>query len=129
MAKSAVEQHDEASIEKFIAALQKTDEIRLTVIGRSSGRKISRPVWFVHEGDMLYLLAVTGSDSQWYKNVLENPIVTLSAKRATLTAKARAITDPVKVREIVEKFRAKYGVSEVKKYYSKFDAAVEVPLA
>jgi hypothetical protein len=77
----------------------------------------------------LYLLPVTGSESQWYKNVLKNPIVTLGAKRATLIAKARPITDPAKVREIVEKFRAKYGASEVKQYYSKFDAAVEVPLA
>lgn len=51
MAKAAVDQLGGTSIEKFIAALQKTDEIRLNVIGRSSGRKISRPVWFVHEGE------------------------------------------------------------------------------
>jgi deazaflavin-dependent oxidoreductase (nitroreductase family) len=135
MAKSAVKQHGavkqqgETPIEKFTKALQTTDEIRLTVIGRKSGRKISRPVWFVHEGDTVYLLPVTGSDSRWYKNVLENPTVTLNAKRTTFTGKARPITDSTKVREIVEKFRAKYGASEVKKYYSKFDAAVEVPLA
>jgi hypothetical protein len=29
---------------------------------------------------------------------------------------------------VVEKFRAKYGAGNVKKYYSKFDVAVEVPL-
>ena len=34
-----------------------------------------------------------------------------------------------KVGDIVEKLRAKYGANEVKKYYSKFDVAVEVPLA
>jgi hypothetical protein len=28
------------------------------------------------------------------------------------------------VSSIVEKFRAKYGASDVKKYYSKFDVAV-----
>jgi len=32
------------------------------------------------------------------------------------------------VRHVFEKFRAKYGVDEVKKYYSKLDVAVEVPL-
>ena len=46
----------------------------------------------------------------------------------TWTAKARPITDPAKVSNIVEKFRAKYGAGNVKKYYSKFDVAVEVPL-
>ena len=94
-----------------------------------SGRKISQPVWFVQEGDILYLLPVRGSDSQWFKNVLENPTITLTARRVSLTSNAIPITDPAKVREIVEKFRAKYGAEDVKKYYSKFDVAVAVPLA
>ena len=33
------------------------------------------------------------------------------------------------VHDIVEKFRAKYGTGEVKKYYTKLDVGVEVPLA
>lgn len=32
------------------------------------------------------------------------------------------------VRQAVEKFREKYGAADVKKYYSKFDVAVRVPL-
>jgi hypothetical protein len=28
------------------------------------------PVWFVHEGNTLYLLPVQGSDTNWYKNLL-----------------------------------------------------------
>jgi chorismate mutase len=43
--------------------------------------------------------------------------------------KATPITDPARVRDVVEKFRAKYGAGEVAKYYSKFDVAVAVPLA
>jgi hypothetical protein len=35
-----------------------------------------------------------------------------------------AVTDPSQASSIVEKFRAKYGASDVKKYYSKFDVAV-----
>jgi hypothetical protein len=30
---------------------------------------------------------------------------------------------------VVEKFRAKYGAGDVKKYYSKFDVAVTAPIA
>jgi hypothetical protein len=33
------------------------------------------------------------------------------------------------VHDVVERFRAKYGSGEVKKYYSKLDVAVKVPLA
>jgi hypothetical protein len=115
-------------VEQFKQALKRTDEIQLTVTGRVSGRKISQPVWFVQEDDILYLLPVRGSDSEWFKNVLKNPTITLTARRVGLTRDAIPITDPAKVREVVEKFRAKYGAGDVSKYYSKFDVAVAVPL-
>ena len=41
--------------------LSTTNEIDLTVRGRKSGQDISRPVWFVHEDDKLYLLPVRQS--------------------------------------------------------------------
>ena len=108
--------------------LTSTDEIELTVTGRRSGRKTTRPVWFVQEGKSLYLLPVSGSDTEWYKNMLKNPTIMLAADGEKWTAKATPISDAAKVREIVEKFRAKYGAADVKKYYSKLDVAVEVPL-
>jgi hypothetical protein len=43
-------------------------------------------------------------------------------------ATTRLIRSPEKVREVVEKFRRKYGAADVRSYYSKFDAAVEVRL-
>jgi deazaflavin-dependent oxidoreductase (nitroreductase family) len=116
-------------VDNFKKALKSTQEIQLTVVGRKSGRKSSRPVWFVLEDDTLYLLPVMGSDTVWYKNMLENPTIGLTAKTITVTAMARPITDPAKVRDIVEKFRQKYGRGEVSKYYSKLDVAVEVALA
>lgn len=49
--------------------------IKITVIGRKSGKTISIPVWFVLEDKNLYLLPVQGSDTQWYKNLLKNPSI------------------------------------------------------
>ena len=112
----------------FATALRGTEEIQLTVIGRATGRKSTRPVWFVEEGDTLYLLPVKGSDTGWFKNVLASPVFTLSADDAAWSATAIPITEPAPVREVVEKFRAKYGKGEVAKYYSKLDVAVKVPL-
>jgi F420H(2)-dependent quinone reductase len=63
----------------FKNALNDTNEIELTTTGRISGRQSSRPLWFVTQGESLYLLPVTGSDSQWYKNVLKTPTVRLAA--------------------------------------------------
>jgi len=52
--------------------LSRYHQIKISVIGRKSGQKISVPVWFVMDGEKLYLLPVQGSDTQWYKNVLKN---------------------------------------------------------
>jgi len=117
------------SDDDFKRALQASREIQLTVTGRKSGREISIPVWFVLEGDKLYLVPVRGSESDWYKNVLKTPTIRLAAGQAQLTARATPIADPTKVDQILDKFRAKYGARDVKAYYPKHDAAVEVLLA
>lgn len=110
-------------------ALQRTDEIDITVTGRKSGRPITNTVWFVLEGDTLYLLPVKGSESQWFKNVLKNPSIKISAGGVQGEFTANPTTDPNVVSSVVEKFREKYGAGEVKKYYSKFDVAVVVKLS
>jgi deazaflavin-dependent oxidoreductase (nitroreductase family) len=115
--------------EEFKKALEAGSEIELTVTGRRSGREISFPVWFVREGEKLYLVPVRGSDSDWYKNVLKTPAIRLAAGGVQLTASATPITDPAKVEQIVDDFRAKYGAQAVEEYYPKHDVAVEVPLA
>jgi deazaflavin-dependent oxidoreductase (nitroreductase family) len=104
--------------------LSRLNEITITVTGRKSGRTISIPVWFISEDNKLYLLPVTGSDTQWYKNVLKNPSIQIDAGGAKAELKVALVKDPKQVSSIVEKFRAKYGASDVKKYYSKFDVAV-----
>ena len=104
--------------------LSRYREIKISVIGRKSGRTISIPVWFVFEDDKLYLLPVKGSDTQWYKNVLNNPSLRIDARGAEGEFNAVPIKDAKQVSSVVEKFRAKYGASDVKKYYSKFDVAV-----
>jgi hypothetical protein len=109
-------------------ALASTEELEITVTGRNSGRKISFPVWFVLEGETLYLLPVKGSASNWYKNILRNPTMTVSARGMEITVNVKPITDPPTVREVVEKFRAKYGTANIQRYYSKFDVAVEARL-
>src|SRR5713226_6691197 len=103
--------------------LSRYREINITVTGRKSGRSISIPVWFVFEDDKLYLLPVQGSDTQWYKNVLNEPTIRIDARGAEAKLKAVPITDAAQVKSVVEKFRTKYG-TDVKKYYSKFDVAV-----
>ncbi len=104
--------------------LSRSSEITISVTGRKSGRTISLPIWFVFDNDTLSLLPVKGSDTQWYKNVLHNPLMRIEAAGAMAKANTVAVTKPKQVTGVIEKFRAKYGAADVKKYYSKFDVAV-----
>ena len=101
-------------------------QIKISVIGRKSGKTISIPVWFVLEDEKLYLLPVQGSETQWYKNVLKNPSIRIDARDAEAEFRAISVTDAKTVNSVIEKFREKYGAADVKKYYSKFDVAVVV---
>jgi len=104
--------------------LSRYRELTITVTGRKSGRSISNPVWFVFENGKLDLLPVSGSETQWYKNVLKNPRIKVEARGAEAELQAVAVTDAKQVSAVIEKFRNKYGAGDVKKYYSNFDVAV-----
>jgi hypothetical protein len=118
----------QSSTDTLKERLARYRQIKISVIGRSSGRTISIPVWFVFEGNELYLLPVQGSDTQWYKNLLRHREIGISARGVAAEFHTAPVTDPKAVASIVEKFREKYGAKDVKKYYSKFDVAVFVEL-
>jgi deazaflavin-dependent oxidoreductase (nitroreductase family) len=80
-------------------------QIKITVIGRKSGKTISNPVWFVAEGDTLYLLPVHGSNTQWYKNVLKNPAIRIEARGSEAELRAKPINKSNSVKSVIEKFR------------------------
>jgi len=109
--------------------LSRFREISITVTGRKSGRAITLPVWFVFEDGKLWLLPVAGSVTQWYKNVLKNPMIGIDARGATGEFTPSLITKAAEVAAVVEKFRAKYGAGDVKKYYSKFDVSVLIHIS
>ena len=108
--------------------LEVSQEVKLTVTGRKTGREITVTLWFVQESDRLYLLPVNGTDSAWFKNVLDNRVVRLAAEGTEITARAKPVTDPAVVGQVVAMFRAKYGSENVDRFYPKRNAAVEVLL-
>jgi deazaflavin-dependent oxidoreductase (nitroreductase family) len=108
--------------------LSRSRQINLSVTGRKSGKAITKPVWFVADNDKLYLLPVHGSDTQWYKNVVKNPHIRIDARGTVAELTANTVTKSDAVKSVIEKFREKYGAGDVKKYYSKFDVAIEAAL-
>jgi hypothetical protein len=60
--------------------------------------------------------------------VLKNPSIRIDARGAEAEFRAVSITEAKAVKSVIEKFREKYGVKDVQKYYSKFDVAIRVEL-
>ena len=105
-----------------------SNELQITVTGRKTGKEYSTPVWFVREGKTILLLPVKGSQSQWYKNVEKSRKMTISSGKIKLKLNAKLVKDSNRIGVIADKFRKKYGASDVKKYYSNFDAGIELSI-
>jgi hypothetical protein len=108
--------------------LDASEELQITVIGRRTREEHSTPVWFVREGKTVFLLPVKGSKNQWYKNMKKYKHIKISSGKLSLDLPARPITESKKVESVVDRFRKKHGAADVKRYYSIFDAAVELTL-
>src|SRR5881392_1461505 len=116
---------DSSEVQK---ALDASEELRITVTGRKTRREHSTPVWFVREGKTVFLMPVRGSKNQWYKNVLKSKRIGISSGKVSLEISAKPINDAKRVAAVADKFRKKHGVADVKKYYTRFDADVELSL-
>jgi hypothetical protein len=111
----------------FHQKLSKVNEITLSVKGRKSGKYIPRLVWFVHEGNVLYLLPNRGSGTQWYKNLIAGSILKISLNGFEVSVRGKSITDRKGVGDVMDRFQFKYG-QDFKKYYTNCDVAVKVRL-
>jgi hypothetical protein len=112
----------------IITALENTNEIELRTMGRISKRETSRPVWFVRDGDTLFLLPVRGAATHWYRNVLVTPTIRIRVNGAEYGTEATPITDPDQVSRVVDSFRAKYGADQIAQHYERPEVAVAAPL-
>ena len=113
----------------LITALDNETEIELETIGRISQRPNTRPVWFVRHDDTLFLMPVSGAASQWYRNVVQTPRIHIAVGEAEHDTDAALITDAEQVRQVFDDFSAKYGASQVAKFYPNPEVAVRAELS
>ncbi|MGZ4137062.1 MAG: nitroreductase family deazaflavin-dependent oxidoreductase [Actinomycetota bacterium] len=89
------------------------DYCYLTTTGRTSGRPHEIEIWFgLHEG-VIYLLSGGGSGSDWVKNLIAKPYVTIRLGDETRDTTARLVSAPdedaLARRLLVEKYRPRYS--------------------
>lgn len=88
------------------AQLSAEDYCYLTTTGRVSGRPHEVEIWFGTQNNTLYLLSGGGTQSDWVKNLLKNPVVTVRIARRSFTGTARIVKDAG------EEHRARYLLAE-----------------
>ncbi len=65
----------------------------LTTMGRLSGRPHEIEIWFGLQNNILYLLSGGGKKSDWVKNLLKNPFVTVRIADRTFAGTARLVKE------------------------------------
>jgi deazaflavin-dependent oxidoreductase (nitroreductase family) len=81
--------------------------LRLTHYGRRSGKPYEVTIWFVADGDKIYL-ATGNVNRQWVRNVKKTPRVRLSIGGELFDGEARFLTDPGQLAHVMALVRRKY---------------------
>jgi len=89
-----------------LKSLAGEDYCYLTTTGRVTGRLHTIEIWFGARGNSLYLLSGGGHESDWVKNLLKKPEVTVRIIKTTFSATARLVADPE------EEMAARYMLAE-----------------
>lgn len=89
---------------KRVARKQTT---RLTHIGRKTGKPHEVTIWFVLDGDKLYL-GTANNRRQWVRNVQKRPEIRLSIDGETFAGMARFLSDAAEHERAMAAIRRKY---------------------
>ena len=117
-----------ASREALLQRLREANDVNITVSGRKSKKKRSAPVWFVVDGRTVKLVPMKGTDTPWFKNLVEDHQIGLGVGGTTVTLKATIKKDPKETERVLGLFRTKYRSMWSESYYPKRDVLVEVPV-
>lgn len=83
---------NDPDLEGLLSQLAAEEYCYLTTTGRISGRPHEIEIWFALRNQTLYLLA-GNRQSDWVKNLLKNPAVTVRISKYTLPGAARLVKD------------------------------------
>ncbi|MEA2058926.1 MAG: nitroreductase/quinone reductase family protein [Actinomycetota bacterium] len=87
--------------------------IDLTTVGRLTGRLHRIEIWFAQHNGSLYLLSGGRDRSDWVRNLVADPIVTVRAGGTDHNGRGRIIDDPTEERlardTVFAKYASRYG--------------------
>ena len=91
-----------------LRAVEDESTLELVTTGRRSGQERTVTIWFVRDGERLYVQSGKEGQTDWYRNVLANPAVTLRIGTLRLRGEAHGIDDAAETERVHTLFDQKY---------------------
>lgn len=93
--------------------IEDQSSVELTTIGRESGKPRAVTIWFVTDDGTVYVQSGKEGKTHWYRNLLENPAVSLRFDEVVLRGRAEPVSDPALREHVHELFRRKYWTARI----------------
>jgi deazaflavin-dependent oxidoreductase (nitroreductase family) len=97
-----------------IEAAEREREVRLTTVGRNTGKPSEVTIWVVTDGRRLFIRSGQGMKRQWPQNLVARGQGVLQLGHVDIKVKPRRLTDPAEARASSALYGPKYGTSVVK---------------
>src|SRR5690349_19132615 len=96
-----------SALAERLARVASRSTLRLTHHGRRSGTPYEVVIWFMVEGEQVYLASMNAK-RQWVRNVRRRADVRLAAGGETFTGTVEALAAPSELRHVTDLLTAKY---------------------
>jgi deazaflavin-dependent oxidoreductase (nitroreductase family) len=92
-----------------LRSYQNKSTLELTTTGRTSGELRTVTIWFVADDQgRLYVQSGKDGNTDWYRNLIKTPAVTMRIGELTMSGVAVPIEDLTEIARVHELFRRKY---------------------
>lgn len=93
-----------------LARVASRSTCRLTHVGRRTGQPHEVTIWFLVDGDRIYLVTMN-MQRQWTRNVQSHPDVRLRIAGETFAGRAEVVHDVAEMARVVSLLRRKYWLA------------------
>jgi deazaflavin-dependent oxidoreductase (nitroreductase family) len=93
-----------------LARVARASRCRLTHVGRKTGQRHEVTIWFLVDGDLVYLVTADRR-RHWVRNVLAWPGVALRIGGETFHGDAKPVTEADEITRVIELLKRKYWLA------------------
>lgn len=93
--------------------------VEIVTTGRKSRKPRAATIWFVHEEGRIWVQSGKGGKTDWYRNLLADPEVSLRFDDVVVRGRATPIDDPAETERVHRLFRSKYWTARIAGWFGR----------